>query len=107
VVGGPRRIHEVLDLIGEGDKVAAGMPLSGTQTGQVLELAATGRRVHVGEMVIFRIIDGKIVEVWEEWDELGMRQQLGVVPVPSLDSGPRAPPWVVVPQPRLTKGASR
>jgi SnoaL-like polyketide cyclase len=55
----------------------------------VLDLPATGRRVHIGEMVIFPIIDGKIVEAWEEWDELGMRQQLGVVPVPSLDRPPR------------------
>jgi predicted ester cyclase len=38
--------------------------------------------VHVSEIVIFRLADGKIVEAWEEYDALGMRQQLGVLPAP-------------------------
>jgi steroid delta-isomerase-like uncharacterized protein len=71
---------ELLDLIAEGDRVVARMPFSGTQTGPVLDLAATGRSVHVGEIVIFRIEDGKIAEAWEEYDELGMRRQLGALP---------------------------
>jgi hypothetical protein len=29
---------------------------------------------------IFRIADGKLVELWQHWDQLGMLQQLGVVP---------------------------
>jgi predicted ester cyclase len=53
------------------------MPFSGTQTGPVLDLAASGRSVQVSEIVIFRIADGKIVEAWEEYDEFGMRRQLG------------------------------
>jgi len=35
------------------------------------------RAVRVSEMVFFRIKDGKIVEAWEEWDEYGLRRQLG------------------------------
>jgi predicted ester cyclase len=36
--------------------------------------------VHVSEIAIFRIADGKIVEAWEEYDELGMRRQLRALP---------------------------
>lgn len=77
LAGFPDYRFELLDLIAEDDKVVARMPFSGTQTGPVLDLEATGRRVHVSEIVIFRIADGKIVEAWEEYDELGLRRQLG------------------------------
>jgi predicted ester cyclase len=68
---------ELLDLVAEGDKVVARMPFRGTHIGPILDLPPTGRSVHVSEMVIFRIVDGKIVEAWEEYDEAGMRRQLG------------------------------
>jgi C-1 hydroxylase len=76
IAGFPDYTFHLSHLIAEDDLVAALMPWSGTQTGPVLDLPPTGRQVHVGEIVIFRIADGKIVEAWEEWDEYRMRQQL-------------------------------
>jgi C-1 hydroxylase len=80
LAGFPDYTFHLSHLIAEDDLVAARMPWSGTQTGPVIDLQATGRRADVGEIVIFRIVDGKIVEAWEEWDEYRMRQQLGVLP---------------------------
>jgi C-1 hydroxylase len=80
LAGFPDYRFQLLDLIAEGDKVVARMPFSGTQTGPVLDLAVTGRSVQVSEIVIFRIAGGKIIEAWEEYDEFGMRRQLGVLP---------------------------
>ena len=71
---------ELLDLVAEGDRVAAMMPFSGTQAGDVLDIPATGRRVQVSEIVIFRVVDGRIAEAWEVYDECGMRRQLGMMP---------------------------
>lgn len=71
---------ELLDLIAEGDKVVAYMPYTGTQTGPALDIPATGRAVRVSEIVIFRVVDGKIVEAWEVYDEYWMRRQLGAQP---------------------------
>ena len=68
---------DLLDLIAEGDRVVAHMPYRGTLTGPVLDLPATGRSVHVDEMVIFRIADGRIAQAWEVYDEHTMRRQLG------------------------------
>jgi steroid delta-isomerase-like uncharacterized protein len=79
LAGFPDYRFELLELIAEGDKVAARMPFTGTHTGPVLDLPPTGRPVRVTEIVIFRIADGKIVEAWEEYDELGLRRQLGAV----------------------------
>ncbi len=44
-------------------------------------IAPTENQLIFSGICIDRIIDGKIVEEWEEWDTLGMMQQLGVVPV--------------------------
>src|SRR5262249_16905938 len=70
---------ELLDVIAEGDRAVARMPFSGTHWGPILGIEATGRSVHVSEIVIFRIEDGKIVEAWEEYDEISLRRQLGAV----------------------------
>ncbi len=34
-------------------------------------------------MTIDRIADGKIVESWDNWDTLGLMQQLGAIPAPA------------------------
>jgi len=31
---------------------------------------------------IWRVENGKLAEHWDNWDQLGMMQQLGVVPMP-------------------------
>jgi predicted ester cyclase len=59
------------------------MPYAGTHWARSNDLAPTGRTVHVGEIVFFQIMDGKIVEAWEEYDEHGMRRQLAGVDQPT------------------------
>ncbi len=76
-----RRItHE--DTIAEGDRVLIRWALTGTQDGELMGIPPTGRRVTVTGFDLFRIEDGKIVEMWQEADQLGMMQQLGVIPEP-------------------------
>jgi predicted ester cyclase len=45
-------------------------------------IAPTGNRVTVAGMTIDRVADGKIVETWDNYDAMGMMQQLGVIPSP-------------------------
>ena len=42
----------------------------------------TGKFVTVSEIIIDWLTDGKIVESWRLFDQMGMMQQLGVIPVP-------------------------
>jgi predicted ester cyclase len=42
--------------------------------------APTGKQVTGSGMAISRVVKGKIVEEWEEWDSLGMMRQFGIVP---------------------------
>jgi len=48
-----------------------------------LGLPATGRRAQFTGMVFVRIKEGKLVEGWNNFDQLGMLQQLGIVSLPS------------------------
>jgi predicted ester cyclase len=57
----------VEDLIGEGDRVAARL--------QVRASLGDGG-YEIGEMHIFRVRDGLIVEHWHQYDALGMERQL-------------------------------
>jgi steroid delta-isomerase-like uncharacterized protein len=74
----------VEDMIAEGEKVVARVRLSGTHQGEFMGIDATGNRVTIKGIDILRInADGKIMERWGNFDDLGMMQQLGVMEPPS------------------------
>lgn len=66
------------DMVVSGDKVVIAITLTGTHTGGLMGIPATGKPLKVHGMVLSRLEDGKIVEEWEILDMLGMFQQLGV-----------------------------
>jgi len=68
------------DQIAEGDKVMTRWSCVGTHKERFMDIAATGKKVRLSGICIDHIVDGKIVEEWEEFDTLGMMRQLGVVP---------------------------
>ena len=70
------------DLLADGDKVIYRNTYSGTQKGEMMGIPATGKHVVVRTIGIARISGGKIVEEWENMDELGIMQQLGVIEAP-------------------------
>ncbi len=77
------------DLIAEGDKVVARLLRQGIHQGW-LDVAPTGKPTTTVGIYIFRIADGKIVEAWDAWDELGLLEQIGAVVrvEPSEEAGP-------------------
>jgi steroid delta-isomerase-like uncharacterized protein len=71
---------ELHRLVAEGDIVVERFTAAGTQRGEVMGVAPTGRTVSLPGINIFRLRDGRIVERWGRMDELGFLRQLGVVP---------------------------
>jgi predicted ester cyclase len=67
------------DVIVSGDKVVLRIPFSGTHQGPFQGIAPTGRKVDVTETLIVRVENGLIAEMWEDYDEYGLRLQLGVI----------------------------
>lgn len=70
----------VEDLTAEGDNVVARFTAHGIHKGSFMGLSATGKPITMTGIEIFRIKDGKIVELWAEANLLGLMQQLGISP---------------------------
>lgn len=67
---------KIEDLIAEGDKVVDRVTGTGTQKGQFLSIPPTGKQVSLPAIDIYRIANGKIVEVWHIEDLFGLMAQL-------------------------------
>ena len=67
----------------EGDMVATRWTGRGTQDGDLMGIAPTGKQVTVPGITISKLKNGKVVEEWSNWDTLGMLQQLGAMPEPA------------------------
>jgi len=68
------------DLFAEGDRVATRYIGRGTHKGEMMGIPPTGKQVTAMGLVISRILGGKFVETWDLMDQVGMLQQLGVMP---------------------------
>jgi steroid delta-isomerase-like uncharacterized protein len=64
-------------IIAEGDLVVARWTMSGTHRGSWGAVEPTGRSVRFSGVNFFRIAEGRIAEIWNLRDDLGLREQLG------------------------------
>jgi steroid delta-isomerase-like uncharacterized protein len=75
------------DLIAETDKVVFRVTGYGTHHGDFMGIPATGKQVAMQGIDIVRVEGGKLVEHWANFDQLGLMQQLGVIPPPGQPGG--------------------
>jgi steroid delta-isomerase-like uncharacterized protein len=68
------------DIIADGDRVVTRWTGTGTHQGEFIGIPASGNALSVTGINIDRIEDGKIVERWEQFDAMGMMQQMGAIP---------------------------
>jgi predicted ester cyclase len=71
---------ETLAVVAEGDEVWMHSVMTGTHTGELMGIPATGKSVSLAMFDRVKVSDGKAVEHWGVSDDLGMMTQLGVVP---------------------------
>ena len=71
------KIDHVLE---QGDKVVARWTSTMTHQGEFLGFAPTGKKATITGTSTQRIANGKIVEGWDNWDQLGLLVQIGAVP---------------------------
>ena len=64
-------------LVAEGDYVVGRWTASGTHRGPWGGVAPTGRGATFSGVNIFRLDGGKVVEIWNHRDDLGLMEQLG------------------------------
>jgi steroid delta-isomerase-like uncharacterized protein len=78
--GVPDAQIEINQMLAEGDRVAVHATFSGTQSGPMGDIPATGRSISSDYVAILRIADNQIAEIWVEWDNLAILTQLGLFP---------------------------
>ena len=70
-------IHvHIEDTFAEGDNLCVRWSCTGKHTGNGLGIAPTGKTIHVTGISILRVADGRLVEGWQNWDMLGMMEQI-------------------------------
>ena len=82
LAGFPDLHSTVEDMVSEGDKVALRWRIDGTHTGEFLGVAPSNAKITLDVTEIFRIADGQLVEAWDQYDRLGLMQQIGAIPIP-------------------------
>lgn len=70
----------VENQIAEGDFVFSRITYDGTHMGEFQGITATNKKVKTSGMSLQHIVEGKIVEEWNQMDSLGMLQQIGAIP---------------------------
>ncbi len=82
----PNLHFTIEDMIAEGEQVAARYTLRGTNTADFvsseMHLPATGKQITITGIFFVRFAGGRVVEIWDQGDDLGMYQQLGLIPEP-------------------------
>ena len=70
--------YSLEELVAEGDVVAARFSWRGSHKGEpFLGIPPSGKAILVRGMEFYRLRDGRIVEHWDNVDDLGMLTQLG------------------------------
>jgi steroid delta-isomerase-like uncharacterized protein len=73
----PDSVQTINFMLGEDNLVAAHVTYAGTQTGAMGPFPPSGKRLEIPFIGILRFEDGKVAEIWVEWDNLNAFMQLG------------------------------
>jgi predicted ester cyclase len=72
--------YDIIDMFGEGDKLAVHYRMTGTFKGALMGIPPTGNKVDLPQAFLYRFKDGKEVEALPFSDMLTMYQQMGIKP---------------------------
>lgn len=72
----PDETVTVEDLVAEGDRVAARWSWRGTHEGEFAGYRPTYRVLRTEGIHLYRLVDGRIAEMWEYYDQAGFHRQL-------------------------------
>jgi steroid delta-isomerase-like uncharacterized protein len=72
--------EDLQDIIASGDTVATRWVVTGSLRQEFMGIPATGQTVRVEGMNFYRLNDGRVTDIWTQFDGVGMMQQLGAIP---------------------------
>ena len=71
--------EDLQDIIASGDTVATRWVLTGSQQQEFMGIPASGQAIKIDGMNFYRLRDGRVTDIWTQFDGVGMLQQLGVI----------------------------
>ena len=74
----PDLTFTIEECFSDGDLVCTRWTTEATHDGELMGIAPTGKHITSSGITIDKIQDGKVVESWNQWDNAGLMQQLGV-----------------------------
>jgi steroid delta-isomerase-like uncharacterized protein len=76
----PDLAEDLKDIVADGDTVATRWVVTGTLQQEFMGIPAAGQPITVEGMNFYRLEDGRVTDVWTQFDGLGLMQQLGALP---------------------------
>ena len=75
----PNRKTKIDDIFATDDKVVVRWTVTGTHKGDLKDIATTNSNFKITGISVYHFTNGKITEVHQSWDRLGLLEQLGQV----------------------------
>ncbi len=72
--------EDLRDIIASGDTVATRWVVTGSQQQDFMGIPAAGQTISVEGMNFYRLKDGRVTDIWTQFDGVALMEQLGVIP---------------------------
>jgi steroid delta-isomerase-like uncharacterized protein len=72
----PDANYVIEDTIIAGDRIVTRWDCTATHRGKFLGIEPTNQPIEITGITIFKLVNGKIVRLWNNWDTFGLMQQL-------------------------------
>jgi len=72
--------EDLQDIVASGDTVATRWVVTGSQRQEFMGIPASGQTIRVEGMNFYRLEDGRVTDIWTQFDGVAMMQQLGAIP---------------------------
>lgn len=83
----PNKVARIDDIFSTEDRVVVRWTAQGTHTGALQDILPTDRNIKISGISVFHMANGKILEIFQAWDRLGLLEQIGaIVPSEALHS---------------------
>jgi steroid delta-isomerase-like uncharacterized protein len=71
--------EELQDIIASGDTVATRWVVTGSQQQELMGIPASGQTIRVEGMNFYRLKNGRVTDIWTQFDGVALMQQLGAI----------------------------
>jgi steroid delta-isomerase-like uncharacterized protein len=76
----PDLTQTIDDAVADEEKAVLRFTVTGTHQGELMGMPPTGKQIKISGMAMFQIVGGKVKELHEIFDQMGMMHQIGAIP---------------------------